>query len=307
MGRNRFVILGMFVLLAIAMFFYLAFKVGSFSLHQGREVTVVFNDATGLKKGGDVKIKGVNFGKITSLAFRGGKAEVKIRLTGDVVVPRDVEAKIRPESLLGENFLELIIPAESTAGPLRDGDVITKATKAIDMNQFVDKVGHFIDRFEAEGFADNLSRVVKTLADNSGKLDRTIGNLDQLTRDAKDLISDNKESLNRTIHNLERISVSFGKNAPKTAKNLNLILARLEKLTSDLEKKSPDLAENLGKTMKNLSIVSEKLPGTLDDFQDLSGRLKTSLDHVDHFFVEDVPDIKDIMEKRGIKARVRIW
>jgi len=307
MDRNRFVILGMFVILSIAMFFYLAFKVGSFSLERGRAVTVFFDDATGLKKGGDVKIKGVVFGKITSLAYREGKAQVKIHLTGDAEVPRDVEARIRPESLLGEKFLELIIPAESQAGPLQDGDVITRTSKVIDMNQFVDKVGHFVDHFEAAGFAENLSQVVKTLADNRGKLDRTIGNLDQLTRDAKELISDNKESLNRTIHNLERISVSFGKNAPKTAKNLNLILARLEKLTGDLEKKSPDLAEDLGKTMKNLSIVSEKLPGTLDDFQDLSGRLKTSLDHVDRFFVEDVPDIKDIMEKRGIKARVRIW
>lgn len=307
MGQNRFVILGMFVILALAMFFYLAFKVESFSLLRGREVTVVFDDATGLKKGGDVKIKGVAFGKITSLAYGGGKAKVTIRLTGDAEVPRDVAAKIRPESLLGENFLELIIPAGSQAGPLQDGDVITKATKAIDINEFVDKVGHFVDRFEDAGFAENLNRVVKTLADNSGKMESMIGNLDKLALDAKELISDNKESLNRTINNLERITVSFGKNAPKTAKDLNLILARLEKLTADLEEKSPDLAEDLGKTMKNLSVVSEKLPDALDDFQDLTGRLKTSLDHVDRFFVEDVPDIKDIMENRGIKARVRIW
>jgi len=307
MGQNRFVILGMFVILALAMFFYLAFKVESFSLRRGREVTVLFDDATGLKKGGDVKIKGVTFGKITSLTYGEGKAKVTIRLTGDAEIPRDVEAKIRPESLLGENFLELVIPAGSQAGLLQDGDVITKATKAIDMNQFVDKVGHFIDRFEAAGFAENMSQVVKTLADNSGKMESMIGNLDQLALDAKTLISDNKESLNRIIDNLERITVSFGKNAPKTARDLNRILARLEKLTADLEEKSPDLAEDLGATMKNLSVVSEKLPGTLDDFQELSGRLKDSLNHVDRFFVEDVPDIKAIMEKRGIKARVRIW
>ncbi len=307
MGQNRFVILGMFVILAMAMFFYLAFKVESFSLQRGREVTVVFNDATGLKKGGDVKIKGVNFGRITSLTYGENKAKVTIRLSGDVEVPRDVEAKIRPESLLGENFLELLIPEGSQAGPLQDGDVITKATKAIDMNQFVDKVGHFIDRFEEAGFAENLNQVVKTLADNSGKMESMIGNLDQLALDAKELISDNKESLNRTIDNLERISVAFGKNAPTTAKDLNRVLARLEKLTADLEEKSPDLAEDLGATMKNLSAVSEKLPDTLDDFMDLSGRLKASLNHVDQFFVEDVPDIKEIMENRGIKARVRIW
>jgi phospholipid/cholesterol/gamma-HCH transport system substrate-binding protein len=307
MGQNRFIVLGMFVILALAMFFYLAFKVESFSLYRGKEVTVFFDDATGLKKGGDVKVKGVVFGRIVSIDYEKGKAKVMLRLTKNIDIPSDVEAKIRPESLLGENFLELVVPPGSTAAPLKDGDVITHSTKAIDMNQFVDKVGHFIDRFEAAGFADNLNKVMKTLADNTGRIDTMIGNMDKLALDARELISGNKDSLERTIHNLERISASFGRNAPRTAKNLDQVLARLEKLTAELEEKSPDLAENLGTTLKNLSVASEKLPQTLDDFQDLSGRLKTSLDHVNHFFVEDVPDIKDIMEKRGIKARVRIW
>lgn len=307
MGQNRFIILGLFVLLAMGMFFYLAFQVGTFSMHRGNEVTILFDDATGLKTGGDVKVKGVIFGKIASLEYKENKAEVKIRLDRDVQVPRDVSAKIRPESLLGENFLELIVPAKSTAEPLGPGDVITNASKAIDINQFVDKVGQFIDRFEAADFSDNLSEVVKTLADNSGRIEEMVKNLDRLALDARELISDNKGSLQKTIHNLERITVAFGKEAPKTAENLNQVLARLEKLTADLEQKSPDLAEDLGTTLKNLSVASEKLPQTLEDFQVLSNRLQATLDHVDHFLVEEIPDIKDIMEKRGIKARVRVW
>jgi phospholipid/cholesterol/gamma-HCH transport system substrate-binding protein len=307
MGQNRFIILGLFVILAMAMFFYLAFQVGTFSLHHGTEVTVLFDDATGLKKGGDVKIKGVIFGKIVSLDYKQNKAEVKIRLDPTAKIPRDVAAKIRPESLLGENFLELDIPPESTAEPLRTGDVITKATKAIDINQFVDKVGAIMDRFETENFPENLSKVVKTLAENSQEMEQMIKNLDGLARDARGLISENKKSLQKTIHGLERITVSYGKEAPKTAENLNQVLARLKKLTADLEAQSPDFAADLGTTMKNLSLASEELPGTLKDFQALSKRLTGTLDEVDTFFVKEVPDIKDILENRGIKARVRIW
>ncbi|MEK6776296.1 MAG: MlaD family protein [bacterium] len=307
MGQNRFVVLGLFVLLAMAMFFYLAYKVESFSLGRGTEVTVLFEDATGLKKGGDVKIKGVIFGKITSLDYQDNRAEVRIRLPRDVKVPRDVMARIRPESLLGENFLELIIPAGSTAEPLKSGDVITNSSKAIDINQFVDKVGVFIERFDASNFPDNLSKIVATLADNSGRIQETIKNLDKLALDASALISGNKDSLQRTIQNFDRLTAAFGKEAPKSAENLNQILARLEKLTGDLEQKSPDLAEDLGRTMKNLSAASEELPKTLQDVQELSARLHTTLDNVDHFFLEDTPDIKDILENRGIKTRVRIW
>lgn len=307
MGQNRFAILGLFVILAMGMFFYLAFKVGALSMPGGTEVSILFEDATGLKKGADVKVKGVNFGKIASLAYRQNKAEVKIRLHPDLEVPGDAMARIRPETLLGDNFLELIIPPDSTAAPLQSGDTIIHASKAIDINQFVDKVGTFIDRFEARGFSENLSKVVATLADNSGRMEGMIQNLDQLALDARELISQNKQSLQRTIDNLDRITASFGKRAPATADNLNHVLARLEKLTADLEEKSPDLAEDLGTTLKNLSLVSEALPQALEDFQNLSRRLDTTLDNVDGFFVEEVPDIKDMLENRGIITKVRVW
>ncbi len=307
MGQNRFVILGMFVVLAMGMFFYLAFKVGYLSTLKGTEVTVLFDDATGLKEGGDVKVKGVDFGKISSLAYEGDKAVVKIRLHRAALVPGVVAARIRPESLLGDNFLELVIPPGSTAGPIEAGALIAHGTKAMDINQFVDRMGHFIDQFEAEDFSRNLSMIVKTLADNSGKIEAMIANLDQLAVDANSLLSDNKDSLGRTINNLDRLTAAFSKDAPKTAANLNQVLARLEKLTADLEHKSPDLAADLGRTMKHLAQVSEELPGALQDFRFLSGRLQETLNNVDQFLIDDVEELKDILENRGIKARVRAW
>ncbi len=307
MGQNRFIVLGLFVILAMGMLFYLAFKVESFTLQRGTEVTVLFDDATGLKKGGDVKIKGVNFGRISGLGYQDGKAVVKIRLTGDVQIPSDVSARIRPESLLGENFLELGIPDGSTAAPIQSGDVITHATKAVDINEFVDRMAVFIAGFEEDDFVRNLSDVVQTLADNRERIDAMIRNLDQLAGDALAFMETNRESLDKTIHNLERITVSFGKNAPETARSLERVMARLDKLTADLERKSPNLAADLGETMRHLSEASEALPATLKEFDLLSRRVRTTLTHVDRFLLQEVPDIKSILEQRGIKAKVRIW
>jgi phospholipid/cholesterol/gamma-HCH transport system substrate-binding protein len=307
MGQNRFIILGLFVLLAMTMFFYLAFQVGNFSLQRGTELTVLFDDATGLEKGGDVKIKGVIFGKVSSLDYKEDRAEVKIRLHREIDIPGDVVARIRPKTLLGENFLELIIPGESTAEPLQAGDVISRSKTAVDINLFVDRMGNFIDKLESMNFTENLSKVVGTLANNTGRMEEMIKNLDQLAVDARDLVSGNKNSLERTIKNLDKITASFGKNAPKTSENLNQVLARLENLTAELENKSPDLAEDLGTTLKHLSIASEKLPETLEQFEKLSGRLDITLDNVDRFFVDDVPELKEIIEHRGIKTKVRIW
>ncbi len=307
MGQNRFIVLGLFVILAMGMLFYLAFKVESFTLKRGTEVKVLFDDATGLKKGGDVKIKGVNFGRISGLGYEDGKAVITIRLTGDLQVPGDVSARIRPESLLGENFLELRIPEGSTAPPIQSGHVITNSTKAVDINEFVDRMAGFVEGFEEDDFARNLSGVVQTLAENRERIDAMIQNLDKLAGDARAFMETNRESLDRTIQNLERITVSFGKNAPKTARSLDRVLSRLDKLTADLAQKSPNLAADLGETMKHLSEASEALPATLKELDSLSRRLHVTLNHVDRFLQQEVPDIKDILEQRGIKAKVRIW
>src|SRR5205823_4925954 len=73
-----------------------------------------------------VKVNEVPIGRVDKigLAKDGWTAEVTMLLNGDVKLPANALARIRQSSLLGEKYIELSPPAESSAGKLADGALI---------------------------------------------------------------------------------------------------------------------------------------------------------------------------------------
>lgn len=92
-------------------------------------VTVEFADVLDLVPQAAVKVNDVVVGRVESIEL-GGEDEwtpqVVVAVNGDVDLPVDAKASLRQSSLLGEKFVELAAPAESTSSArLADGAVIT--------------------------------------------------------------------------------------------------------------------------------------------------------------------------------------
>ena len=111
------------------------------SQKDGYNISLIFGSTAGLKNGDNVKISGINVGKITKLELNQEdyNAKVKIIVNNDIKIPDDSSAKIGSSSLLGGNFLD-IIPgsSEQNLGP---NDVIYDTTDTL---SFTDMLGKFI-------------------------------------------------------------------------------------------------------------------------------------------------------------------
>ena len=94
-----------------------------------------------MKNGDDVKISGINVGKITKLELsqEDYNAKVNIIVNNDIKIPDDSSAKIASSSLLGGNFLD-IIPGSSEQN-LVPNDIIYDTTDTL---SFTDMLGKFI-------------------------------------------------------------------------------------------------------------------------------------------------------------------
>lgn len=78
----------------------------------------------------DVKLRGLIVGEVRAVHTDGTTATVDIALRpGDVsLIPSDVNARLLPKSLFGEEYVDLVIPARApgtVVRPIRAGDVIT--------------------------------------------------------------------------------------------------------------------------------------------------------------------------------------
>ena len=107
----------------------------------GYNISLIFGSTAGLKNGDDVKISGINVGKITKLELNQEdyNAKVNIIVNNDIKIPDDSSAKIASSSLLGGNFLD-IIPGSSEQN-LKPNDVIYDTTDTL---SFTDMLGKFI-------------------------------------------------------------------------------------------------------------------------------------------------------------------
>ena len=107
----------------------------------GYNISLIFGSTAGLKNGDDVKISGINVGKITKLELNQEdyNAKINIIVNNDVKIPDDSSAKIASSSLLGGNFLD-IIPGSSEQN-LEPNDVIYDTTDTL---SFTDMLGKFI-------------------------------------------------------------------------------------------------------------------------------------------------------------------
>ena len=76
----------------------------------------------------DVKLRGIRVGEVRRIRSSGQGATIDLALKTELahLVPSDVSAQLLPKTLFGEKEVDLIAAADSTARPVRNGDVITQ-------------------------------------------------------------------------------------------------------------------------------------------------------------------------------------
>ncbi|MFE7740649.1 MCE family protein [Nocardia sp. NPDC057455] len=152
-----------------------------------KTIRAVFTSATAIYPGDDVRVAGVEVGRIISLQPRGTGTEMVLAVDRDVPIPADAKAVIVAQSLVGARYVQLtpayrsqgatlpdgaVIPLERTAVPVEWDEVKTQLTRlATELGPGLDlagsSTGRFIDR-AADAMAGNGDKLRQTLAQLSG-------------------------------------------------------------------------------------------------------------------------------------------
>ena len=137
MGITTETRVGLFVLIAIGIFFYMTFQIGSFKkwgAAQHNSYTVFLKDVVGVGKNADIKIAGVKVGWLISLELNPKRPDmVRAVIAVDPVyqVYADSAALVRQDGILGLKYIELrpgcsdheLIPSGGTINAVCDAPV----------------------------------------------------------------------------------------------------------------------------------------------------------------------------------------
>ncbi|TDC64241.1 MCE family protein [Micromonospora sp. KC207] len=135
-----------------------------------------------LSDGADVKVRGVRVGDVRSVRSDG--AGVVLRLAIDPAstarIPADTTAQLLPKTLFGERYVELVPPPASTAGPIRDGAVITqdRSRTAVELERVLDEALPLLQAIRPDQLATTLAALATALEGRGDQLGANLAALD---------------------------------------------------------------------------------------------------------------------------------
>lgn len=231
-----------------------------FMLREGertKHVTAHFDRAVSVFEGTDVRVLGVNVGKVTAVVPEGNSVRVEIEYDADVKLPDDAQAVIVTPTLVADRFVQLT-PAYESGPELADGAEIALPDTAVPV--------------ELDRIYSSLRDLTTALGPNRANKDGTLNHLLEVA--AKNLKGKGKLG-NQMINDLSQAAETFGDGSGDLFEtveglaNFTKVLANNDALVvaflKDLAGVSKDLAEERQELEQALAQVA-KAVGTVKTF-----------------------------------------
>lgn len=149
----------------------------------GYTVTAWFPRAVALYESSDVRVLGLVAGEITGVDVVGSRVKVTMRVNDDVPLPRDVNAMIVPQSLIGERYVQLFPAWKQGEARLRPGAVIPEARTSIPVepDEALAALKKFLDTLDPTATGEVVKNLAADLQGTGEDLNRALDSLASLT------------------------------------------------------------------------------------------------------------------------------
>lgn len=249
-SHHRDLQVGFFVLLGFLAVAAFSFRLTESPVFQsGYEVVTYLDDATGLFKLTKVKQAGIPIGFVKNIDLESGKAKVTLVIEEKYALPSDVKIVARPLGILGDKYLEVVVPP---------GAFLEKETLDGMLKKKVEKIWNWV--IPSAYAADKKAR----LKDGDVvQAQSTPAGVDDLTREMGDVTKDLKETSIRIRTLVERNTMEV----EGMIRSMNRITTKLEKALNNID--SQQVAEDF----KALSNAAGRMSGTLENLESITKKI----------------------------------
>lgn len=133
---------GIFIIAGLLCLAYISIYLGKVNfLGKGNntyEITAVFSSVAGLQEDTDIKIAGVNIGKVTNIILDNYQAVVTMRIRNNIKLQDDCIASINTMGLLGDAYVE-ISPGGSDV-IIQPGGRIRETEPPVDLKKIIGNI-----------------------------------------------------------------------------------------------------------------------------------------------------------------------
>ncbi len=241
----------------------------------------------------EVQARGVVVGEVRSISSDGHGAVLRLAIQPDKVhlLPANVSAELLPETLFGERYVDLVLPAQPVAARLVDGSSIgeDRSSSAIQLDKVLDDLLPTLEAVQPQKLSATLTAVSQALSGRGAELGRTLSDVGTyLGR-----LNPQLPALDRDITQLVQVANAYNQATPDilgalndlttTAKTVVSQQSRLVTLYSTVTAGAATVTDFLQANENNLIRLSADSKGTLGLLAKYSGEFPCTLQALVNF------------------------
>ncbi len=277
--RNEWVV-GLFLFIGLALLAGLILQFGRFENYFGNQyaITVVFDDASGLIKGSEVRMGGARIGRVAKLPELTEAVQVEVELAIDerIRIPLGSSFEINSATLLGDKLIVVVPPEKMTGffiepGSRHQGAALSGLEALQSQAGTVSrKVIHILDKMEAtltkvDGAVDDIQTASKELGEAIRKVNQSV------------LAKKNLARFDETIANLSDVTTRWNQASGK----LEPTLAEAREAIGDIKSAAANLTQTLANADEAIASVKPALKGVPEAVDHISETAEKAGDALD--------------------------
>ena len=241
--RRREVWVGLFVVAGLAGILIVLSTMTDAALFRGRYIVkTVVPDASGIRNGDPVQMRGVNIGRVLGFKIDHDRVTIRLEIEGEYPIPKDSVVELKAAGLLG-GLVADVIPGTSseTAGwgdTLEGRSGVGLFDKMDSLAGEADDVAGRVKALLSEQMVDDLQG---SAAEARQLLQRLSGTVAEQRGELKALT----ESLRRSAEGLERVTT--GDQLEETVEQVQALTERADEVLAGLDRSSRSLESILGR------------------------------------------------------------
>jgi virulence factor Mce-like protein len=245
---------------------------------------------TQLAERADVKVRGLNVGKVESVSTGGNGATVELSIDPDKVelIPANVSARLIPKTLFGERYVSLVLPDGPQGPPLAAGDVIPmdRSESARELERVLDGLLPLLTAVEPQDLATTLGALSQALEGRGEELGQTLVRMQELTSGLRPAIPDLQEDITQLAdfaHNVDKAApdlLDALEDFTVTSRTVVEQRAQLRELLTSTTAASDDLRAFLDANGKNIIALADSSRPTLETLARYSPEFPCLLDQL---------------------------
>lgn len=254
------------------------------------QVTVYFNNVTGLLNNADVRLNGIRVGRVSDIQLIPGNAVVTLDIISDAEVRRNDHISLATLGVMGEKYID-IMPGDRTYPLVRDADVPMEGHDSIGLEELGVSFNVVLKSFQH--ITQNMQEVTQSFSDVLGsqdgrdKLGDILVNTRDITGNISYLTSKEHEELAGIIKNINEITEALAGTLPELIKKVDQMAGiSYEMMERDKENIS-DIVNNIEKITSNLTLVSESVVASTHNFEMVSNTISSGEGSVGKLLMED--------------------